>query len=276
MDAVKQYYLDQLRDMQALVGGTRHLRSVFPRQWFEEVEKIILDWDGSGSLDMSRCGAFGGYIHTRNEEGSRNVINQLDRAFASIKANTGKALKTKLRLIAGSDLSNYFSTVFETLVVGQLSKAGVLVEYEPNIGSGVPEGRIMLSSGASALVEARATADISVKNCAFDPADYGKKLLAKVGDKCRAQLSSAREPVVLCVALNAGALWIHFEYLLKGIQGGYPLVSAVFGADTYLGGLTRAMQAWVNPSATLRLSQGDYGALRDALGAEDFLFSGLV
>jgi hypothetical protein len=250
--------LRHLEKLRALVDSSKRVKAVFTADWFEEVNALILKAKGEPSLKLETHTAFIGYLHDALLDPERpNLLKEVDEALDRISETARRALTDKLRMVSRAT-ADYVSVVFETLVVQRFVARGLLVEYEPIIKSGRPEGRVRLAD-QDVLIEARATLDSSFARptLAYDPKDLGLKLAGKVEEKYKGQLSAATVPAILFLGLNVNLRFedaempAAFDAIVADPDSG--VLSAVVLSDDFR---ARRFQVWLHPGAARPLSQG--------------------
>jgi hypothetical protein len=260
--------LRHLAELESLVESSKRLKKVFTPEWFEEVKDSVVKAQGEPGLKLETHTAFIGYLHDALLDPKRpNLLQEVDEALDLISETARRALSDKLRMVSrGTD--DYVSAVFETLVVQRFTARGLLVEYEPTIGSGRPEALVKLAD-QDVLVEARATLDSSFARpkLAYDPKDLGLKLAGKVQEKYEGQLRAAAVPAILFLALNINLRFedtempVAFEAIVANPDSG--VLSAVVLVDDYR---ARSFEVWLHPGARRPLSEEALRELHRVLG----------
>jgi hypothetical protein len=259
--------LQHLEALRGLVDASRRLKKVFTSEWFDDVKAVILRARGEPGLELPTHPAFIGYLHDAVLDPARlNLLTEVDEALDSISETARRTLSDKLRMVPrGTD--DYVSAVFEILVVQKFVGRGLLVEYEPNIGSGRPEAKVKLG-GDEVLIEARATLDSTFARpaTAFDPKDLGLKLAGKILEKCQGQLRAATLPVVLFLGLNVN---LRFEDAEIGVaweaiaaDASSAVLSAIVLSDDFR---ARRFELWRHPMPTMPLADATQEELRRVL-----------
>jgi len=248
--------LKHLEGLRSLVDASKRLKKVFPPDWFDEVEALIVKARGEPSLKLETHTAFIGYLHDALLDPERhNLLKEVDEALDLISETARRALSEKLRMVSrGTD--DYVSAVFEALVVQKFVARGLLVQYEPILDSGKPEAQVKLAD-QDVLIEARATLDSSFQrpNGAYDPEDHGRKLAGKIQEKYQGQLRAATLPAILFLGLNVN---LHFDdaeirvaFDTISADAASAVLSAMVLADDFR---ARRFKVWPNPEAGRPLS----------------------
>lgn len=193
----KNHLYKILSDFMSALKSTRYLNNIFDAQWESYVKSLIYSYNGNEAFGTDTHTVFIGFLQEAMD--GRNFISRLDKSFEAIWGVTSKrtTLRNKLKDPA-RHLSAYLGTVFEIFIIAPCARSGILLEYEPKVGSNKAEALIKIGKGCL-LIEASVMITGRKPNfCGAIGEEYSNKIYGKIKDKAK-QLKDSSYPIILFI-----------------------------------------------------------------------------